>query len=88
MSVAASPLAGVPFTTMGGDDRSWQDLSNPESYAAYAGMLARSPIPPAERLRCYGYLVRWLVPRVLGRSLLLGEKSFYSPSGTVGVSST
>jgi ectoine hydroxylase-related dioxygenase (phytanoyl-CoA dioxygenase family) len=34
------------FTTMGGDDRSWQDLSNPESYAAYAGMLSRSPIPP------------------------------------------
>ncbi len=34
------------FTTMGGDERSWQDLSNPESYAAYAGMLARSPVPP------------------------------------------
>lgn len=33
------------FTTMAGDDRSWQDLSNPESYAAYAAMLARSPIP-------------------------------------------
>ena len=33
------------FTTMGGDARSWQDLSNPESYPAYAGMLARSPIP-------------------------------------------
>ena len=33
------------FTTMGGDERSWQDLSNPDSYAAYAGMLARSPIP-------------------------------------------
>ncbi len=34
------------FTTLSGDERSWQDLSNPESYAAYAGMLARSPIPP------------------------------------------
>ena len=33
------------FTTMGGDARSWQDLSNPESYAAYAGMLSRSPVP-------------------------------------------
>ena len=33
------------FTTMGGDELSWQDLSNPESYAAYAGMLSRSPIP-------------------------------------------
>jgi ectoine hydroxylase-related dioxygenase (phytanoyl-CoA dioxygenase family) len=36
---------GPGFTTMGGDARSWQDLSNPESYAAYAGMLSRSPIP-------------------------------------------
>lgn len=33
------------FTTMGGDDRSWQDLSNPGSYPVYADMLARSPIP-------------------------------------------
>ena len=33
------------FTTMGGDDRSWQDLSNPASYPVYADMLARSPIP-------------------------------------------
>lgn len=33
------------FTTMSGDERSWQDLSNPESYAAYAGMLSRSPLP-------------------------------------------
>ncbi|MBV1687329.1 phytanoyl-CoA dioxygenase family protein [Novosphingobium sp. G106] len=37
---------GPGFTTMGGDERSWQDLSNPASYAAYAGMLSRSPIPP------------------------------------------
>jgi ectoine hydroxylase-related dioxygenase (phytanoyl-CoA dioxygenase family) len=36
---------GPGFTTMGGDQRSWQDLSNPESYEAYAGMLSRSPIP-------------------------------------------
>ena len=36
---------GPGFTTMGGDERSWQDLSNPESYAAYAEMLSRSPIP-------------------------------------------
>lgn len=34
------------FTTMAGDERSWQDLSNPESYPAYADMLSRSPIPP------------------------------------------
>lgn len=37
---------GPGFTTMGGDERSWQDLSNPASYAAYDGMLRRSPIAP------------------------------------------
>lgn len=34
------------FTTMGGDERSWQDLSNPESYPVYAEMLSRAPIGP------------------------------------------
>jgi ectoine hydroxylase-related dioxygenase (phytanoyl-CoA dioxygenase family) len=40
---------GPGFTTMGEDARSWQDLSNPASYAAYADMLSRSPIPPLLR---------------------------------------
>jgi ectoine hydroxylase-related dioxygenase (phytanoyl-CoA dioxygenase family) len=33
------------FTYICKDERSWQDVSNPESYAAYAGMLSRSPLP-------------------------------------------
>jgi ectoine hydroxylase-related dioxygenase (phytanoyl-CoA dioxygenase family) len=36
---------GPGFTTISGDQRSWQDLSNPVSYASYAPMLSRSPIP-------------------------------------------
>jgi ectoine hydroxylase-related dioxygenase (phytanoyl-CoA dioxygenase family) len=36
---------GPGFTTISGDERSWQDLSNPASYPEYAGMLSRSPIP-------------------------------------------
>lgn len=36
---------GPGFTTFPGDPNSWQDLSNPDAYEAYAGMLARSQLP-------------------------------------------
>ena len=36
---------GPGFTTLSGDENSWQDLSNPAAREAYSGMLERSPIP-------------------------------------------
>ncbi|MCB2078332.1 MAG: phytanoyl-CoA dioxygenase family protein [Novosphingobium sp.] len=36
---------GPGYTPFPGDPNSWQDLSNPDAYAAYGEMLARSPLP-------------------------------------------
>jgi ectoine hydroxylase-related dioxygenase (phytanoyl-CoA dioxygenase family) len=36
---------GPGRTGFPGDEGAWQDLSNPKAYAAYDGMLRRSPIP-------------------------------------------